>query len=102
MSRVLGNELPPRLVELLDGHDLASKWGHTIPLVTVDGNGFPHFAVLSYGEIKAHSTTEIRLGTYPNSSTSRNMKERPPIGLLIVDGDSIYYIKGSAREHQAS
>ncbi|MBV9120095.1 MAG: hypothetical protein JOZ39_05260, partial [Chloroflexi bacterium] len=31
----------------------------------------------------------------------RNMRERPNVGLLIVQGDSVYYIKGLAKEHAA-
>jgi len=55
MSKTLGNELPAELIEDLSGRDLASKWSQTIPLVTIDGSGFPHFAILSYGEILATS-----------------------------------------------
>ena len=98
MSTALGNQLPQALVDELNGRDLGSCWAKTIPLVTVDANGFPHFAILSYGEILAAGPSELRLGMYPNSSTSRNMRERQKISLLIVQGDSVYYVKGSAKE----
>jgi len=101
MSTALGNQLPQALVDELNGRDLGSCWAKTIPLVTVDANGFPHFAILSYGEILAAGPSELRLGMYPNSSTSRNMRERQKISLLIVQGDSVYYVKGSAKEHPA-
>ena len=97
MSTALGNELPAELAEDLNSQNVAGKWSKIIPLVTVDDRGFPHFAVLTYGEIVAPSARELRLGLYPNSSTSRNIQARPNISVLIVHGDSIYYVKGTAK-----
>ncbi len=97
MSTALGNELPPELADDLSGRDVAAKWSRIIPLVTVDDRAFPHFAVLTYGEILASSPRELRLGLYPNSSTSRNIQARPNISVLVVHGDSMYYVKGVAR-----
>jgi hypothetical protein len=101
MSKALGNELPAELIEDLSGRDVASKWSRTIPLVTIDQAGFPHFAILSYGEILATSPRELRIGLYPNSTTTRNIQARPNIGLLVVLGDSVYYVKGTAAERPA-
>ena len=101
MSKALGNELPAELLAELNGRDLPSKWSKTIPLVTIDGSGFPHFAILSYGEIVATGPRELRIGLYPNSTTTRNIQARPNVGLLIVLGDSVYYVKGSASEKPA-
>ncbi|HLY64396.1 MAG TPA: hypothetical protein VKU60_02585, partial [Chloroflexota bacterium] len=84
-----------------DGQDLSSRWSQTIPLVTIDANGFPHFAILSFGEILAPGPRELRLGLYPGSTTTRNIQARPQVGLLIVEGDSVYYIKGTAHEQPA-
>lgn len=101
MSKALGNELPAELLEDLNGQDLPSKWSKTILLVTTDASGFPHFAILSYGEIVAPSPRELRIGLYPNSTTTRNIQARPQVGLLIVLGDSVYYLKGIAAEKPA-
>lgn len=101
MSKALGNELPQELRDDLSGRNLAGKWGRTIPLVTIDGNGFPHFAILSYGEILCTGPSELRVGLYPNSSTTKNTQARPHISLLIVVGDSVYYVKGTAEEKPA-
>ncbi|HEX6510690.1 MAG TPA: hypothetical protein VF157_00200 [Chloroflexota bacterium] len=102
MSKALGNELPAELLEDLSGRDLASKWSKTIPLVTIDGAGFPHFAILSYGEILAIGARELRIGLYPNSTTTRNVQARPNVGLLVVLGDAVYYLKGVASEKPAA
>ncbi len=96
MSRALGNQLPDSIVRLLDGTDLPQRWGQTLLLTTVDNNGFPHFAILTYGEILSVGPTELRIGMYPNSSTTRNMQARPEATLLMVVGEAIYYIKGRA------
>ena len=101
MSKALGSELPEELVQDLNGQDLAAKWSKTIPLVTVDGDGFPHFAILSYGEILAEGPGRLRIGLYPNSSTTRNIQARPKLSLLVVLGDSVYYVKGTAAEKPA-
>ena len=101
MSKALGSELPDELLRDLNGQDLASKWSKTIPLVTVDGEGFPHFAILSYGEILATGSRQLRIGLYPNSSTTRNIQARSKLSLLIVLGDSVYYVKGTASEQPA-
>jgi hypothetical protein len=101
MSKALGSELPRELVDDLAGRDLASKWSKTIPLVTLDGEGFPHFAILSYGEIVAAGPSELRIGLYPGSTTTKNIQARPRLSLLIVLGDSVYYVKGTAREQPA-
>jgi len=101
MSKALGNELPSELLRELSGGDLASKWSQTIPLVTMDEGGFPHFAILSFGEILATAPRELRLGLYPGSTTTKNIQARPRIALLIVEGDNVYYVKGMAHEKPA-
>src|SRR5690348_2426881 len=101
MSKALGKELPAELLDDLSGRDLDSRWSRTIPLATQDDAGFPHFAILSYGEIVAPNPRELRIGLYPNSTTTRNIQARPQVGLLIVLGDSVYYLKGTAREKPA-
>ncbi len=101
MSRLLGTELPQELAALFNGQDLTSHWSRTVPLVTIDAAGFPHFAILSFGEILAVSPRELRIGLYPNSTTTRNAQARPNVGLLVVEGDAVYYVKGMAREKAA-
>ena len=76
MSKALGSELPQELRDNLSGRDVASKWSQTIPLVTIDGSGFPHFAILSYGEIMSTGPSELRIGLYPGSSTTKNIEVR--------------------------
>ncbi|HUZ77373.1 MAG TPA: hypothetical protein VMV93_07300 [Chloroflexota bacterium] len=98
MSRNIGSTLPEPICQLLSGRDLAARWGQTIQLATIDAEGFPHFGILTYGEIVCTAPAQVRLGLYPNSSTSRNLRERGRAGLLLVAGPALYYLKGQAAE----
>ncbi|MGH2366265.1 MAG: hypothetical protein ACRDHX_16655 [Chloroflexota bacterium] len=96
MSRNIGSTLPEAVCQLLSGSDLSARWGQTIQLATIDTDGFPHFGILTYGEIVCASPSEVRIGLYPNSSTSRNLRERSRAGLLLAAGPALYYLKGQA------
>ena len=98
MSRLLGQELPPRLLEHLSGRDLRGRFGRVIPAVTVDPAGFPHPALLSFGELVALDQRRIGLATYADSTTTANMRQRGRLTLLLVEPDGTYYIKGTVRE----
>lgn len=98
MSRVLGQELPPRLLEQLSGRDLQGRLGRVIPVVTVDAAGFPHPALLSFGEVVALDQRRIGLATYADSTTTKNLRERGRLALLLVEPDGTYYVKGTVRE----
>lgn len=98
MSRKLGKELPAPLLSLLDGHDLAARAGKAILVTTVDAEGFPHPALLSYGEVVAVSPSRLRIATYRDSTTSNNMRRNGKMALCLVEAGMAYYIKGSVRE----
>lgn len=98
MSRLLGQELPPRLFTRLSGRDLRGCFGRVIPVVTMDAAGFPHPALLSFGELVALDPRRIGLATYADSTTTANMRQRGRLTLLLVEPDGTYYIKGTARE----
>jgi len=98
MSRLVGQELPPQLLEQLSGRDLRSRFGRVIPAVTVDAAGFPHPALLSFGEVVALDARRIGLATYADSTTTNNMRRNGRLTLLLVEAEGTYYIKGTVRE----
>lgn len=98
MSRDMGAELPADLRARLDGRNLRSLMGRAHLVVTVDGQGRPHPAMLSYGEILATGPREIRLATYKESTTARNMRANGHLTLCLVDAGLAYYIKGRVEE----
>jgi hypothetical protein len=98
MSRPLGNELTEALVALLDGNDLPARSGKAILIVTIDDRGWPHPALLSYGEVVAADARRLRLATYRNSATSENMRRSGHLTLCLVDAGMAYYLKTRAVE----
>jgi len=98
MSRLVGRELPPQVLEQLSGRDLRSRFGRVIPAVTVDAAGFPHPALLSFGEMVALDARRIGLATYADSTTTNNMRRNGRLTLLLVEAEGTYYIKGTVRE----
>ena len=98
MSRLVGRELPPQVLEQLSGRDLRSRFGRVILAVTVDAAGFPHPALLSFGEVVALDARRLGLATYANSTTTNNMRRNGRLTLLLVEAEGTYYIQGTVRE----
>ncbi len=98
MSRALGSELTPDLLERLSGRDLASVASKVIQIVTVDAAGWPHPALLSYFEVVAKDPRHIRLAAYARSATSANMRRGGKVTLVLIDERVAYYVKGHAIE----
>lgn len=92
MSRSLGPALPPPLLRLLDGEDVAAKVGETFVLLTVDASGFPRVAMLSAGEVMATSN-EVRLALWPDADTRRSLDRTGLATLMIVQAPHTYYIR---------
>jgi hypothetical protein len=98
MSRLVGQELPPHVLERLSGRDLRGCFGRVIPVVTMDAAGFPHPALLSFGEVVALDARRIGLATSADSTTTANMRRNGRLALLLVEPEGIYYIKGTVGE----
>lgn len=98
MSRLLGSNLPDDLYRKLAGGDLESCAEKAIVVCTVDSNGWPHPAMLSYFEVAARDASTLRLATYKDSTTTGNMRHNGKLTVLIIDERIAYYIKGTARE----
>ena len=100
MSRSLGDTLPDALLPLLDGRDLPGQMGKAILIATADAYGWPHPALLSYGEILAVGRRRIRLAPYRESMTSGNLRRDGKLTLCLVEAGISYYIKAQARIQQ--
>ena len=98
MSRFVGNELPDDLYSRLRASDLEACADKVILISTVDGEGWPHPAMLSYFEVVALDRRNIRLATYRDSSTTNNMRRNGRATISIIDERVAYYIKGSVVE----
>ena len=94
MSKLVGNELPDDLYQRLLGNDLEQNAEKVILLATVDEGGWPHLAMRSYFEVIAKDRHNLRLATYHNSRTTRNMRANGKATISIIDERTAYYVKG--------
>lgn len=102
MSRLVNNELPEDLYHRLRGEDFETCADKAILICTVDSNGWPHPAMLSYFEVIAKDARNIRLATYKQSTTTNNMRRNGKLTITIIDERVAYYIKGRVEELKAA
>jgi hypothetical protein len=100
MSRAVGSSLPPPLLERLRGNDLAARVGTVVLILTPDGAGWPHPAMLSYGEIVAVDPFRIRLAVHRRSGTAENLRRAGLITLCFVEAGMAYYVKATVGSPQ--
>ncbi len=98
MAHFISNELSDDLYRRLAGNDLETCAEKVILICTVDANGWPHPAILSYFEVIAKDRRDIRLATYKNSNTTENMRRNGKLTVLVIDERVAYYIKGRVEE----
>ena len=98
MSKILGKELTEALFERLSGATVASHEGKIIPIFTLDENGWPHPALLSYYEIVAKNSSTLDMAIWKDSSTANNLRRTRKISLMITDNGVNFYLKGAVRE----
>ena len=96
MSRSLGATLPPALLDRLSQRDLEPRLGIGLPLVTVDQAGRPHAMLVSYLEVRAYDPGTLGLVIQGRSTTARNLAGRGVGTLLIVEPDTVMYVKARA------
>jgi hypothetical protein len=98
MSKILGSELTEALLKRLSGAAMASHEGKIIPIFTLDEEGWPHPALLSYYEVVAKNASTLDMAIWKDSSTANNLRRTPKISLMIADHGLNFYIKGTVTE----
>lgn len=98
MSKRIGESLSDDLFHRLDGHDLERSADKVILIATVDDNGWPHPALLSYFEVIAKDRRNVRVASYGNSRTAGHMRQNGKLTLAIVDTRAAYYVKGAVEQ----
>ena len=98
MSEPLGARLPPEILARLAAPDAGHLMGRAIQIATLDPEGRPHPALLSYGEVVATDPCTLRIATYAASRTSDNLRRRGALTLCLVEPGSVHYVKARARE----
>ena len=93
VARNVGTEIPDRIVaEIRRDPPLAEA----IPLVSVDPEGFPHVALLSYYELFLQDGS-LGFFVHNGSRSGRFLKTGRRCTLLFVNADFVVYVKGRAR-----
>lgn len=98
MSALIGTELTDDLQDRLRGADLERFADLVIPIVTVDADGWPHPALLSYFEVVAADSRTIRLAAYAESTTTANMRRNGKLTIMVIDERATYYVKGTVEQ----
>jgi hypothetical protein len=96
VSKEIRNRLPDSLYASLRA--AADQSGRAIVISTVDDNGWPHPALLSYREVSAPDPTTLQVVTFDGTHTTANMRSNGKLTLIFVDERMTYYVKGSATE----
>lgn len=96
MSRLVGNKLPEELYRRLSSGNLSLHKEKAIVVCSVDVNGWPHPAILSYFEVIAKDERNLRLAIYKSTTTVKNILRSGKLALQIIDQRLAYYIKGTA------
>ena len=98
MSVRLPPVMPGRLFRLMSGEHLNDLLNKVVLLITVDENGWPYAALLSYLEVIAVDRSNLRLAPWNNSTTTANLRRNGKVTLLVVEEEMAYYIQGAATE----
>jgi general stress protein 26 len=98
MSKLIGDEMTDDLYQRLLGRNLEENAEKVILISTMDENGWPHPAMLSYFEVVAKDRRNLRFATYHNSGTAKNMRRNGKATMSIIDERVAYYLKGDVEE----
>ncbi len=93
VSREIGSQLPSDLVSELSRE---SPRPSAIPLISVDQDGLPHVALVSYFELFL-VRGKLHFFIHKLSRTTKFLRARRSCTLAFVHADYVYYVKGRAR-----
>lgn len=85
--------LPADLAAALDGRRLAARVGDTYLLLTTSEEGWPHVAMLSAGEVLAVGGSSLRLGLWPGTRSTENLRRAGRGLLMAVLPPATYYVR---------
>jgi flavin reductase (DIM6/NTAB) family NADH-FMN oxidoreductase RutF len=98
MAKLVSQELTDDLYQRLSGQQVERHAEKVILISTVDANGWPHPAMLSYFEVIAKDRRNLRLAPYKDSASTNNMRRNGKLTISIIDERIVYYIKGTVEE----
>ena len=93
VARNVGTEIPDRIIAEIRKDPPVSE---AVPLISVDPEGYPHVALLSYFELFLQDGS-LGFFVHEGSRTGRFLKSGRRCTLLFVNRDYVVYVKGRAR-----
>jgi hypothetical protein len=78
------DRLPLELLRALSGEAFRRRRRLVLPLLTADAGGFPRAALLTPGEVRANSPTELAVAVLATSRTAVNLIRRRRATLLYL------------------
>ncbi len=93
MSRDIGSQLPSDLLSELSKE---SPRPSAIPLISIDQDGLPHVALVSYFELFLVAG-KLHFFIDKLSRTTKFLRTRRSCTLAFVHADYVYYVKGRSR-----
>lgn len=82
-------QLPASVLLDLDGERLESKLGEAIRLTTIDEDGWPRAAHISFGEALALDSRHVAFALWPGSGAAANLARDPRASLSLVSDGAI-------------
>lgn len=96
MSRLLGTELPERLLERLSAAHAVRYADRAMVIVSLDDHGWPHPAMVSTLELVARDAGRVRLAMPASSRTARHLVTNRLLTIVVADEQAVYYVKAEA------
>ncbi len=101
MSENIGNCIPPPLRFELGAEQGADQLCRAVLLVTVDDDGSPRVAVLSYAEVTALDERRASITVNGGTRTQHNLESGRSALLWCVLDSAAYSLRGSTRKSTA-
>jgi hypothetical protein len=93
----------PRDIEFaLSGAGFRSRRRLALPFLTVDPGGFPRAALLTLGEVRARSRTELAVAVRAGSRTAANLIRRRTATLLYLARNKAVWVQAKAGRGRSS
>jgi len=98
MARRRAEQLTDDLHQRLSAARIDAHADEAIVICTVDAEGWPHPAVLSYFEVVAVNQHTLHIAVYTSSRTCANLRERGKATVIIAGAGLVCYVRGVVAE----
>ena len=93
MAKSIDPRLPAPLLARLEGSRQDAPPDVAVALTTVDAEGFPHPALLSYAELAADGPRDLRMAVAETDRTAVNLRRDGRAALSFIDAEGAWYVK---------